>query len=193
MASRKSSRATGGSPSPGSKRGERRGCGSEAVALQGRGGGSSGGRSRRKRRAFPAMRGSRQAKRWDAAPSPCLYCPSLPFPPAGPSGSSRAVGAGEGDAGLVAVMCHSRSRRSLSREFTWRRKLSGLGGGDSPRKLPRSVMSTGRPQHLWVPPRPLPPGDEVEQGCPSLKSFVLSYPNCHVEYLLRLTWLGQNY
>lgn len=33
MASRKSSRGAGGSPGPGSKRGERRRCGSEAVAL----------------------------------------------------------------------------------------------------------------------------------------------------------------
>lgn len=45
---------------------------------------------------LPAMRGSRQAKRWDAAPSPRLYS----LPSSGPSGSSRAVGAGEGDAGI---------------------------------------------------------------------------------------------
>lgn len=44
MASRKSSRGAGSSPSPGSKRGEWRRCGSgnEAADLRGRGGGSRG-------------------------------------------------------------------------------------------------------------------------------------------------------
>lgn len=45
----------------------------------------------------------------------------------------------------MAVLCPSRFRRSLSREFTWRRKLSGLGGGDASRKLPRrDEMNAGQ-------------------------------------------------
>lgn len=98
MASRKSSRATGGSPSPGSKRGER---------LRERGSISAGkGRGLRRRSEpeegkgpmlpLPAMRGSRQAKRWDAAPSPRPRA----LPSSGAAGSSRAAGAGEGEAGI---------------------------------------------------------------------------------------------
>lgn len=95
MASRKSPRGAGGSPGPGSKRGERRRCGSEAVALGVLPRGSLPGRSGAYRRgaaaAAPALgegqgpipplaaaaAGSPRAKRGGAAPS------SPPAPPGG--------------------------------------------------------------------------------------------------------------
>lgn len=100
MASRKSSRATGGSPSPGSKRGERRrSYESEAVALRGRGGGSSGGRSRGKGRGrcCPSLRCGAAARQ--RAGMLRLLPASAPFPPPAPLVPPALRGLGRGTQG----------------------------------------------------------------------------------------------
>lgn len=186
MASRKSSRATGGSPSPGSKRGERRCCGSEAVALRGRGGGSSGRRSqRREGRALPAVRGSRQGKRWDAAPSPTSV--ALPFPPLLPAPlvPPRRGGWG-GDAGVDGRDVSLAIPPFPIQRVHVEEKVVGPRRRVPARKLPRrDEMSAGQASASVGTPRLLPPGDEVEPGCPNLTHSRIQTGMWNI--------LGQNY